>query len=51
MALTQKLLDVSAGRVPAELVFKNANVINVFTREIRTADVAVQDGRIAGVGS
>lgn len=51
MALTRTFLDVSAGRVPAQLVFKNANVVNVFTKEISTADVAVHDGRIAGVGS
>lgn len=51
MALTQKFLDASAGRIPADFVFKSANVINVFSHEIHTADVAVQDGFIAGVGS
>ena len=36
---------------PADLVFKNVNVVNVFSEEIITADVAVAGGVIAGVGS
>lgn len=47
---TKRLVDVAAGRVPADLVFKNANVVNVFTGEILPADVAVSGGWIAGVG-
>lgn len=43
-------IDAAAGRVPADLVFKNANVINVFSEEIITADVAVTGGMIVGVG-
>lgn len=50
MAHTARLIEVAAGRAPADLVFKNANVVNVFTEEIYTADVAVADGYIAGVG-
>ncbi len=34
----------------AELVIKNGNVVNVFTKEIYTADIAVSNGVIAGVG-
>ena len=33
------------------LVVKNANVVNVFTKEIMHADVAVYDDTIIGVGS
>ena len=39
------------GAPPADLVFKNVNVVNVFSEEIITADVAVAGGVIAGVGS
>ncbi|MFV0352136.1 MAG: adenine deaminase [Oscillospiraceae bacterium] len=46
----KKLIDVAAGRCPADLVFKHANVVNVFTGEILPGDVAVVDGVIAGVG-
>ncbi len=44
-------VDVAAGRAEADLVLKNANVVNVFTGEILPADVAVAGGVIAGVGS
>lgn len=44
------LVDTAAGRRAPDLVFKNANVINVFTQEIVEADVAVTGDRIAGVG-
>lgn len=44
------LVDVAAGRAKAQMVFKNANLINVFTGEIYKADVAVHDGYIAGIG-
>lgn len=43
-------IDVAAGRAKADLVLKNANVVNVFSEEIVQADVAVADGVIAGVG-
>lgn len=44
-------IAVAAGREPADLVLKNAFVVNVFTEEILTADVAIADGIIAGVGA
>lgn len=50
MKNTNKLVEVAAGRLQADLVFKNANVVNVFTGEILPGDVAVSDGYIAGVG-
>jgi len=51
MQAAKHIIDTAAGRAPADLVFKNVNVINVFSEEIITADVAVTDGVIAGVGS
>lgn len=38
------------GRKPAELVIKNCKVVNVFTHEIESCDVAVSDGVIVGLG-
>lgn len=46
----KKLIDVSAGRVPADLVIKNCKVVDVYTGEIQAGDIAVCDGIIAGVG-
>ena len=49
--VTTKLVDVAMGRTPAQLVVKNAKVVNVCTREIMdNTDVAVSMGRIALVG-
>ncbi|MFO7675626.1 MAG: adenine deaminase [bacterium] len=44
------LLAAARGDEPADLLLRGGQVINVFTGEIRRADVAVKDGRIAGVG-
>lgn len=40
----------SKGEESAELVFKNANVVNVFTKEIIKIDVAIDNGHIVGLG-
>lgn len=45
------VIDVAAGREPADLVLKNASYMNVFTGDISTADIAVTEGLIAGIGS
>ena len=37
-------------RRKADLVLKNARLVDVFTEEIRTADIAVTDGMIAAAG-
>ncbi|MEG1381803.1 MAG: amidohydrolase family protein, partial [Ruthenibacterium sp.] len=50
MEQMQKRIAVAQGRQKADLVLKNANVINVFSEEIIQADVAIVDGVIAGVG-
>ena len=44
------LVNAAMGREKAQLVFKNANVVNVFTEEIIKGDVAVTNGMIVGVG-
>ncbi|MCR3921485.1 MAG: amidohydrolase family protein, partial [Firmicutes bacterium] len=49
--ISQHLVDVAMGRIPADLVIQGANVVNVHTAEIIPAtDVAVAQGRIALVG-
>lgn len=49
--MLKKRIDVAAGRVLADLVIKNCNVVNVYTGEIRQEDIAISDGVIAGLGS
>ena len=44
-----RLIEVAAGRRPAELLLRNARVVNVFTHEIRETSVAVSGGLIAGL--
>src|SRR5690625_875235 len=44
------LIDVAAGRKQADLVLKNGKIVDVYQRQIFYGDVAIVDGRIAGVG-
>ncbi len=44
------LIAVARGEAPADLVLKNAHIVNTFTGEIERANVAVHQERIAGVG-
>src|SRR5699024_8718052 len=44
------LIEVSAGRKQADLVLKNGKIVDVYQRQIFHGDVAIVDGRIAGVG-
>jgi len=46
-----KLIKLARGQEPAELLIKNARVINVYTGEIYEADIALADGLIVGVGN
>jgi adenine deaminase len=41
---------VARGEQRAELLFKNARVVNVFSGEIHKTNVAVEDGRVIGFG-
>ena len=47
---TEKLIKVAKGEEIADLVIKNANLVNVFNDEIKITDIAIYDGRIAGTG-
>ncbi len=45
------LLKVARGDAPADVLFSNCRVVNVFTGEVEEVDVAVAHGRVAGLGS
>ena len=44
------LIDVAMGKKPAELVIQGGRLVNVYTKEIYPADVAIYGNRIAAVG-
>jgi len=45
-----ELILVAKGETPADLLLKNARIINTFVGEIEQGDVAIYGDRIAGVG-
>lgn len=45
-----ELLAVARGDEPAELLLRNARLVNVHSGEIHEADIAIHAGRIAGLG-
>ncbi|MDD3712635.1 MAG: amidohydrolase family protein, partial [Candidatus Izemoplasmatales bacterium] len=46
----RKLLKVAKGEVLADLVIKNAKIINVFSKTVDKGNIAISDGIIVGVG-
>ena len=50
MRNTRQKLSIARGEQPAALLFKNARLVNVLSGEIHAANVAVDDGRIVGIG-
>jgi adenine deaminase len=48
--MDKKLLEVAAGKEPADLVVKNGKLVNVYSGEIYEGGVAVSGSRIAAVG-
>lgn len=48
----KKLIDVAAGRIPADIVIKNAKLVDVYNSAIiEGKDLAICDGFIAGIGA
>ena len=45
----QKIINVARGLEKAELVIKNANIVNVLSEEIHRADIAIENGIIVGI--
>ncbi|MEM0054352.1 MAG: adenine deaminase [Nitrososphaeria archaeon] len=48
--MNELLIDVAMGRLKADIVLKNTNLVNVCTGEIIESDVAIKGERIAFVG-
>jgi len=46
----QKIIQAAKGEEIADIVIKNANIINVLSGDIHRGDVAVMDGKIVGIG-
>lgn len=46
-----RLIRVARGEEPADVVFKNATYLNVFSNEFCHGDIAVSNGLVAGIGS
>lgn len=46
----ERIIKIAKGEIKAELVLKNANIINVFTNEIIKGDIAIERGKIIGIG-
>jgi adenine deaminase len=46
----RSLIQVARGNRPADLVLRNAQLVNVFSNEIYAADVAIYQKHIAGIG-
>ena len=44
------IINVARGLEKADLVIKNANIVNVLSEEIHKGDIAIKDGMIAGIG-
>lgn len=49
--LWRRRLRVASGDEPADLVLGGGNVVDVLAGDIYQADIAIADGRIAGIGS
>ena len=50
LEMYKRCSDIARGLGKADLVLKNAKIVNVFTGEIVDGDIAVADGMIAGIG-
>lgn len=47
----EEIIPVARGERPAELLLKNARLVDVFAAEIIETDVAIHAGHVAGVGT
>jgi adenine deaminase len=47
----KRLIDVAMGRRKADLVLKNARIVNVYTHEVIDGSLAIDQGLIAGIGA
>jgi adenine deaminase len=47
----ERVISVARGEEPADLVIEGGRIVNVFSGDIHTADVAIAAGRVVGFGS
>ena len=47
----EQLVDVALGALPADIVIKGGNLVNVLTREIYKADIVIFGNRVAATGA
>lgn len=47
----KRIMKIARGEIKAELVLKHAKIINVYSGEIELGDIAIDKGKIVGVGS
>jgi adenine deaminase len=45
-----KIIRVARGHMPADLVLRNARIVNVFSAEVHEGDIAILGERIVGIG-
>jgi len=50
MKLNRKQIQAASGAIPADIVIRNGQVIDVFNLKIIHAEVAITDGLIVGIG-
>jgi adenine deaminase len=50
MADLEKIIKVARGKIKADIVLKDANLVNVYSGEIYRTDVAILDDRVVGLG-
>lgn len=46
-----KEVAAATGSKKAQLVLKNARIVNVFTQSVEEGDIAIEEGRIVGIGT
>lgn len=48
--MIEKYIDAAVGNKKAEIVLKNGSFVNVFTGEVQKGDIAIEAGKIVGIG-
>lgn len=51
MTELKNLISIARGKKKADLVLKNCSIINVLTSEVIEGDIAIYNGKIAGIGN
>lgn len=51
MNYIKNMIDIAAGRKKSELVLKNCRIVNVFSHEVIEGDLAIDSGKIIGIGN